>query len=99
MGMAKVPLANGAIGERAQQGARANDRGCHVSCSEQHEPRQPRSWLIFDVRRSAYGAWNNGRWIVLEIWRATLFSRFIRERIELPKRWRCEEGPWRRTHE
>jgi hypothetical protein len=35
---------------QAQQGARANDRGCHVSCSEQHEPRQPRSWLILNVR-------------------------------------------------
>src|SRR5215204_2008170 len=33
----------------AQQGARANDHGCHVSCSEQHEPRQPRSWLILNV--------------------------------------------------
>src|SRR5438034_5397220 len=51
MGMAKVPLANGAIGERAEQGARANDHGCHVSCSEQHEPRQPRSWLILNVRQ------------------------------------------------
>jgi hypothetical protein len=34
---------------RAEQGARANDHGCHVSCSEQHEPRQPRSWLILNV--------------------------------------------------
>src|SRR5688500_13057819 len=33
----------------AQQGARANDHGCHVSCSEQHETRQPRSWLILNV--------------------------------------------------
>src|SRR5215217_7599237 len=37
--------------KRAQQGARANDHGCHVSCSEQHEPRQPRSWLILNVRQ------------------------------------------------
>src|SRR5688572_1842761 len=36
---------------KAQQGARANDHGCHVSCSEQHEPRQPRSWLILNVRQ------------------------------------------------
>src|SRR5215212_1709379 len=35
----------------AQQGARANDHGCHISCSEQHEPRQPRSWLILSVRQ------------------------------------------------
>ena len=33
----------------AQQGARANDHGCHDPCSEQHGSRQPRSWLIFDV--------------------------------------------------
>ena len=39
------------IDGKAQQGARANDHGCHVSCSEQHEPRQPRSWLILNVRR------------------------------------------------
>ena len=25
----------------AEQGARANDHGCHVPCSEQHGPRQP----------------------------------------------------------
>jgi hypothetical protein len=37
--------------ETAQQGARANDHGCHGSCSEQHEPRQPRSWLILNVRQ------------------------------------------------
>src|SRR5688572_24303107 len=36
---------------KAQQGARANDHGCHVSCSEQHEPHQPRSWLILNVGR------------------------------------------------
>jgi len=35
--------------QTALQGARANDHGCHVSCSEQHEPRQPRSWLILNV--------------------------------------------------
>jgi hypothetical protein len=37
--------------KKAQQGARANDHGCHDPCSEQHGSRQPRSWLIFDVRR------------------------------------------------
>src|SRR5688572_26708051 len=40
---------------KAQQGARANDHGCHVSCSEQHEPRQPRSWLILNVRQKIDG--------------------------------------------
>jgi hypothetical protein len=35
----------------AQQGARANDHGRHASCSEQHEPRRPRSWLILNVRQ------------------------------------------------
>src|SRR5215204_6576647 len=38
--------------KRAEQGARANDHGCHASCSEQHESRQPRSWLILNVGRS-----------------------------------------------
>src|SRR5215208_3903669 len=33
----------------AQQGARANDHGCHDPCSEQHGSRQPRSWLILNV--------------------------------------------------
>jgi len=37
--------------EEAEQGARANDHGCHASCSEQHESRQPRSWLILNVRQ------------------------------------------------
>src|SRR5215216_316821 len=35
----------------AQQGARANDHGCHDPCSEQHGSRQPRSWLILNVRQ------------------------------------------------
>jgi hypothetical protein len=35
--------------QTAQQGARANDHGCHDPCSEQHGSRQPRSWLILDV--------------------------------------------------
>jgi hypothetical protein len=39
----------GVAREKAQQGARANDHGCHDPCSEQHGSRQPRSWLIFDV--------------------------------------------------
>src|SRR5437868_5368357 len=38
-------------GKTAEQGARANHHGCHASCSEQHEPRQPRSWLILSVRQ------------------------------------------------
>jgi len=38
--------------QKAQQGARANDHGCHGSCSEQHEPRQPRSCLILNVRQT-----------------------------------------------
>src|SRR5215204_5124221 len=38
--------------KRAEQGARANDHGCHASCSEQHESRQPRSWLILNVGRN-----------------------------------------------
>ena len=37
--------------KRAEQGARANDHGRHASCSEQHESRRPRSWLILNVRR------------------------------------------------
>src|SRR6266567_2497504 len=37
--------------KRAEQGARANTTGCHGSCSEQHEPRQPVVWLTYDVRR------------------------------------------------
>src|SRR5215212_4038635 len=43
--------------KKAQQGARANDHGCHVSCSEQHEPRQPRSWLILNVGRRMITRW------------------------------------------
>jgi hypothetical protein len=35
--------------KNAQQGARANDHGCHDPCSEQHGSRQPRSWLILNV--------------------------------------------------
>jgi GNAT superfamily N-acetyltransferase len=37
--------------QTAQQGARANDHGCHDPCSEQHGSRQPRSWLILNVRQ------------------------------------------------
>jgi hypothetical protein len=37
--------------EKAEQGARANDHGCHDPCSEQHGSRQPRSWLILNVRQ------------------------------------------------
>jgi hypothetical protein len=37
--------------KEAEQDARANDHGRHASCSEQHEPRQPRSWLILNVRQ------------------------------------------------
>jgi hypothetical protein len=36
-------------GQKAQQGARANDHGCYDRCSEQHGSRQPRSWLILNV--------------------------------------------------
>jgi hypothetical protein len=36
---------------RAEPGARANDHVRHASCSEQHEPRRPRSWLILIVGR------------------------------------------------
>src|SRR5688572_7238955 len=35
--------------QSAEQGARANDHGCHEPCSEQHGSRQPRSWLILNV--------------------------------------------------
>src|SRR5687767_9053286 len=38
----------------AQQGARANDHGCHDPCSEQHGSRQPRSWLILNVRQKRH---------------------------------------------
>src|SRR5438045_9339476 len=38
--------------EKAEQGARANDHGCHDPCSEQHGSRQPRSWLILNVRQN-----------------------------------------------
>jgi hypothetical protein len=38
----------------AQPGARANDHGCHASCAEPHEPRQPRSWLILNVRQKMH---------------------------------------------
>jgi hypothetical protein len=37
--------------QSVQQGARANDHGCHDPCSEQHGSRQPRSWLILNVRQ------------------------------------------------
>src|SRR6186713_107419 len=42
--------------ERAQQGARANDHGCHDPCSEQHGSRQPRSWLILNVGQNMSSA-------------------------------------------
>jgi hypothetical protein len=38
--------------QTAQQGAKANDYGCHDPRSEQHGSRQPRSWLILSVRRN-----------------------------------------------
>ena len=37
--------------EGAEPVARANDHSCHGSCSEQHAPRQLRSWLILNVRQ------------------------------------------------
>jgi len=39
------------LSQEAQQGARANDHGCHDPCSEQHEVRQTRSWLILNVNQ------------------------------------------------
>src|SRR5437764_1315199 len=41
--------------ERAEPGARANDHRRHASCSEQHESRRRRSWLILNVRRFLFG--------------------------------------------
>src|SRR6266700_8420036 len=40
--------------QKAEQGARANTTSCHGSCSEQHAPRQPAVWLIFDVGQCSY---------------------------------------------
>src|SRR5688572_31136443 len=40
--------------EKAEQGARANDHGCHDPCSEQHGSRQPWSWLILNVRQKHF---------------------------------------------
>ena len=45
-------MRSSANNEEAQQGARANDHGCHDPCSEQHGSRQPWSWLILNVRQS-----------------------------------------------
>src|SRR5829696_5159644 len=42
------------VSSLAEQGARANDHGCHDPCSEQHGSRQPRSWLILNVRQKTH---------------------------------------------
>src|SRR5688500_2475829 len=65
---------------RAEQGARANAHGCHVSCSEQHEPRQPRSWLILTVRQKlrqvtlqCNPTWSEG-WVAARAVERSVFS-------------------------
>src|SRR5687767_7744331 len=47
----EIPTLNA---RRAEQGARANDHIRHVSCSEQHEPRRLRTWLILNVGRNMH---------------------------------------------
>src|SRR5215217_6683299 len=78
----------------AEQGARANDHGCHASCSEQHGSRQPRSWLILNVRQrmkaKVIAIISGAIWTLIA---AFILQSTINGRFTYLRWWACLIGP------